>query len=110
MDIHNLRVIKYGSLLHVDCHLTVPWYLNVLEAHVEVEKLRNCITEQFHDAFELFVHTDNCLPPDGCAICIKKDCKVRQHVLEKKLTWTLTNVLSNEKHSLATSDKQPAVQ
>ncbi|HXO75688.1 MAG TPA: cation diffusion facilitator family transporter, partial [Puia sp.] len=24
IDIHNLRVIKYGGLLHVDCHLTVP--------------------------------------------------------------------------------------
>ena len=24
VDLHNLRVIKYGSTLHVDCHLTVP--------------------------------------------------------------------------------------
>ena len=24
VDLHNLRVIKYGSILHVDCHLTVP--------------------------------------------------------------------------------------
>jgi divalent metal cation (Fe/Co/Zn/Cd) transporter len=33
VDLHNLRVIKYGSILHIDCHLTVPWYLNVNEAH-----------------------------------------------------------------------------
>ena len=26
VDLHNLRIIKYGSLLHLDCHLTVPWY------------------------------------------------------------------------------------
>ncbi|MCB9082287.1 MAG: cation transporter, partial [Lewinellaceae bacterium] len=26
IDIHNLRVIKYGALLHIDCHLTLPWY------------------------------------------------------------------------------------
>jgi len=32
IDLHNLRVIKYGGQLHVDCHLTVPWYLNVREA------------------------------------------------------------------------------
>ncbi len=53
VDIHNLRVIKYGSLLHVDCHLTVPYYFMVNEAHVDVEKLRNCITSQFNDAFEI---------------------------------------------------------
>ena len=33
IDLHNLRVIQYGALLHIDCHLTVPWYLNVNEAH-----------------------------------------------------------------------------
>ena len=33
IDLHNLRIIQYGSGLHVDCHLTVPWYLNVHEAH-----------------------------------------------------------------------------
>ena len=27
------------DLLHVDCHLTVPWYLNVLEAHAEIDAL-----------------------------------------------------------------------
>lgn len=32
IDLHNLRIIKYGSTLHMDCHLTVPWYLNVKEA------------------------------------------------------------------------------
>ena len=34
IDLHNLRVIKYGGLLHIDCHLTLPWYLNLVEAHV----------------------------------------------------------------------------
>jgi cation diffusion facilitator family transporter len=39
IDLHNLRVIKYGSVLHIDCHLTVPWFLNVNEAHKEVDAL-----------------------------------------------------------------------
>jgi cation diffusion facilitator family transporter len=37
VDLHNLRVIKYGNVLHVDCHLTVPWYLNVHQAHKEID-------------------------------------------------------------------------
>src|SRR5690606_23779100 len=24
IDLHNLRIIKYGSTLHFDCHMTVP--------------------------------------------------------------------------------------
>ena len=39
VDLHNFRVIKYGSVLHLDCHLTVPWYLNVNEAHEEIGEL-----------------------------------------------------------------------
>jgi cation diffusion facilitator family transporter len=39
IDLHNLRVIKYGSTLHVDCHLTVPWYFNTYEAHEQVNAL-----------------------------------------------------------------------
>ncbi len=99
VDIHNLRVIKYGSLLHIDCHLTVPWYLNINEAHLEIDALASLIKQQFGDAIELFVHTDGCLPT-GCPICIKTDCPVRQHPLEKKLEWTMENVLVNEKHRL----------
>lgn len=99
IDIHNLRVIKYGSLLHLDCHLTVPWYLNVQEAHVELDALRSLIKKEFGDAFEMFVHTDACVPPASCTVCIKHDCNVRQHALEKRLEWTLENILSNEKHS-----------
>ena len=29
IDIHNLRVVKYGSSLHIDLHLTLPWYDNL---------------------------------------------------------------------------------
>ncbi|WP_262887128.1 cation transporter [Blattabacterium cuenoti] len=29
IDIHHLKAIKYGKDLHVDWHLTVPWFFNV---------------------------------------------------------------------------------
>jgi cation diffusion facilitator family transporter len=98
IDLHNLRVIKYGSLLHIDCHLTVPWFLNVHEAHREIDSLSDLIKTHFGDAIELFVHTDGCLAI-SCAIC-NKSCNERQASFEKKLTWTLDNILSNKKHQL----------
>ena len=98
-DLHNLRVIKYGSLLHVDCHLTVPWYLNVHEAHREIDALTKLISDDFSGSVEFFVHTDGCLPL-SCPICYKTDCPVRQHPFHHKVEWMLENVVSNEKHTV----------
>ncbi len=97
VDLHNLRVIKYGTVLHVDCHLTVPWYLNVSEAHVEVEHLSNLIRTQFGESLELFVHSDDC-QYFQCHLCDKKACPVRQHDFKQEIVWTLVNVLENKKH------------
>ena len=99
IDLHNLRVIKYGPLLHVDCHLTVPWYLNIHEAHLEIDELAKLIKKQFGDAIELFVHTDGCLP-FSCTICTKTDCTVRQQTMKGRLEWTMQNIISNRKHQL----------
>lgn len=100
IDLHNLRVIKYGSTLHMDCHLTVPWYLNVHEAHIEVEALDKLIRREFGEAIELFVHTDGCLPI-SCPICVKDDCPVRQQPFQQRLQWTLENILANKKHTVS---------
>ena len=97
VDLHNLRVIKYGGRLHVDSHLTVPWYLNVHEAHVEIEELSTLIKEQFSNSMELFVHSDGCQYYQ-CPICLKSDCPVRQHPFEKRIEWTVGNVLADKKH------------
>jgi cation diffusion facilitator family transporter len=98
VDLHNLRVIKYGGQLHVDCHLTVPWYLNVHEAHSEVEKLGVLIKNEFGNRIELFVHSDGCLYFQ-CNICIKHDCPVRQKPFEKRVPWNMKNLVADAKHS-----------
>jgi cation diffusion facilitator family transporter len=99
VDLHNLRVIKYGAVLHVDCHLTVPWYLNVNEAHLEIDELASLIRKEFGESLEFLVHSDGCLYVQ-CPICIKTDCPVRRHNFEKRIEWTLENILQNKKHAL----------
>ncbi|MES2649474.1 MAG: cation diffusion facilitator family transporter [Bacteroidota bacterium] len=100
IDMHNLRVIKYGSSLHLDCHITMPWYLNLDEAHLEVDKLGALVKSEFGDALELFVHTDGCLP-FSCRICVKKDCHVRKHPFEHRIEWDSDNIFQNKKHELS---------
>ena len=99
IDIHNLRVIKFGSILHVDCHLTVPWYLDVHQAHREIDQLTALIRDEFGQTMEFYVHADGCMD-FSCAICSKGDCPVRKHGFEKKISWNLENLISNRKHSL----------
>ncbi|MEO7291761.1 MAG: cation diffusion facilitator family transporter [Ginsengibacter sp.] len=97
IDLHNLRMIKYGGTLHMDCHLTVPWYLNVREAHEEVEALATLVRKEFGEAVELFVHSDDCRE-FSCRICYKKDCLVRLHEFENKIEWSIKNIIKDSKH------------
>lgn len=100
IDLHNLRIIKYGSVLHLDCHMTVPWYLNVNEAHTEVDRLERIIREKYGMSVELFVHLDGC-QPFSCPICDKTDCPVRQHPFQRKIDWTVENISLNSKHRMS---------
>ncbi|HVE61536.1 MAG TPA: cation diffusion facilitator family transporter, partial [Chitinophagaceae bacterium] len=88
VDLHNLRVIKYGNVLHVDCHLTVPWYLNVQQAHEEIDILGKLIRKDFGESLELFVHSDGC-QYFQCHICEKKACHVRQHDFTTEVVWNI---------------------
>lgn len=102
MDLHNLRIIKYGNVLHIDCHLTLPWYLNMHEAHLEIDNLTQLIRNNFGSSVEFFIHTDGCLE-FSCRICSKSNCAVRQHPQAKKIEWTVENVASNTKHTVDTA-------
>jgi len=97
VDLHNLRIIKYGSTIHLDCHLTVPWFLNVHEAHKEIDALSSLVKNEYGESVELFVHSDGCLD-FSCKICTKTDCNERKHPFEKKVEWTMENISSNRKH------------
>ena len=99
IDLHNLRIIKYGAMIHLDCHLTVPWYFNVHQAHDEIDRLSGLVKQHFGDSVELFVHSDGCLD-FSCALCEKADCKERKHPFEKRIVWTMENISSNKKHQL----------
>lgn len=97
IDLHNVRMIKYGSSLHVDAHLTLPWFFNVQQAHNEVERLNRLVREHFGDAIEMFIHNDACRE-FSCRICSKADCKVRQHPFEKSVVWSVDNLVTDQRH------------
>lgn len=97
IDIHNFRVIAYGKNLHIDCHLTLPWYLNTEESHAEVKKLELQTADYGDFPVEWFVHVDPC-KPTSCHLCSLENCKVRQFPFEKQVRWTLENVMNDKPH------------
>lgn len=100
VDVHNLRIIQYGEAIHIDCHLTLPWYFDLREVHDEVKNFEDLVRSDTERTVELFVHTDPCLPLSACGICSKKDCSRRQMDFQKQVDWTLDNVLENCRHGL----------
>ncbi len=99
MDIHNLRIIKFGDKIHIDCHTTIPWYFNANEVHEELKLVEENIKQIIPNNLETFIHADPCLPK-SCKSCYKADCNFRQSPFEQRIEWTLENVMKNEKHFL----------
>ena len=99
IDMHNLRVLKYGSHLHVDCHITLPWYDSLEVSHSEVSQVENLVKDNMEQEIEFFIHADPCLPI-SCPVCTIADCTYRKAAFVRKLDWNIENLLPDKKHSI----------
>jgi cation diffusion facilitator family transporter len=97
IDMHNLRVIQYGDVLHVDAHMTLPWYYQVANAEQEIQKLESMVTEHFGNKIELFIHIDGC-DAFSCEHCSLIDCSERKESFSEQVLWNTENVWENSKH------------
>ncbi len=100
IDIHNLRVLKYGAFIHIDAHMTLPWYQNLEATHLEVKEVEDIIRREFGNRVEFFIHTDPCSPA-SCSICTLLNCPERKHPIIKKLEWEAGNLLVNLPHTVS---------
>lgn len=97
IDVHNLRVQKYGANLHVDCHLTLPYYWDLNRVHDEVHHFEDTLKEGFQAEVEIFVHTDPCVK-ECCSYCRVANCPVRALAFRHDIDWTADNLPLNQKH------------
>jgi cation diffusion facilitator family transporter len=97
IDIHNLRAQKYGSELHIDCHLTLPNYFDLNRVHEEVKLVDKLINTKAGITTELFIHTDPCVP-DCCHYCSMPNCPIRSEAKTEEIPWTMDKVMRNKKH------------
>lgn len=102
VDLHKLRILKYGSKLQINCHLTVPWYFTIKEAHIEVKKLETILLTNYNQQIEFQIHNDYC-ESFSCELCIKKDCAKRDTAFKQLKKWNISSVAQDQKHYLSNS-------
>lgn len=99
IDIHNMKIQQFGSRLHIDAHLTLPWYFELRTAHNEMEEVIKLIAKNTDRKVEFNFHMDDC-KPTSCAICQIENCPVRQFEFVKKVDWNGGNISQPDKHTL----------
>lgn len=97
IDVHNVRIQQHGSGLHIDGHLTLPYYLELREAHNEMEDLIVKIAKNTERNIEFNFHLDDC-KPFSCEICQLADCPVRTLPFVKKVDWNVQTITQVNKH------------
>ncbi|MPT31260.1 MAG: cation transporter [Chryseobacterium sp.] len=99
IDVHNVKIQQFGSRLHIDAHLTLPWYFELRTAHDEMEELIKLIAKNTDRSVEFNFHMDDC-KPTSCAICQIENCPVRQQNFIKKIEWNGENIAQPDKHTV----------
>lgn len=99
IDLHNTRIQQFGSRLHIDAHLTLPWYFELRQAHDEMEEMIVLIAKNTDRKIEFNFHMDDC-KPISCQVCQISECPVRQNDFVKRVTWTAENIVQPDKHSV----------
>ncbi len=97
IDVHNFRAQKYGNELHIDCHMTLPNYFDLIRVHEEVSSVDKLINKEASIKTELFIHSDPCLP-DCCHYCNMPNCPIRSEEKRVDIAWTMDNLIRNKKH------------
>lgn len=88
INIHNLKLVKYGDSFHIDCDLTLPWYMNISDAHKESDLIMKIISDNYSQNIDFTIHTDEC-KPYLCKHCRIMDCNCRKQDFKIDLEWTL---------------------
>lgn len=99
IDVHNMKIQQFGANLHIDAHITLPWYYSLRDAHNEMEKMIILLAKNTKRSVEFNFHMDDC-KPISCPICQIADCPVREQDFVKRVTWTPENVTCIDKHTV----------
>lgn len=86
IDIHNLKILKNGSIIHVDLHLTLPFYWTVQQTTHEIKKIEELVKNEFGVLAECSIQIDGC-SPNFCPYCSLPNCSQRSQQFMENWNW-----------------------
>lgn len=95
IDVHNLKVAKYGGTYHVNCDLTLPWYYNIRESHIACDELVDAFGLEFSDRVQLAIHSDPC-KSHHCSGCLIHSCSYRLHPFNKRIEFSVEQITNSD--------------
>ncbi|WP_300671646.1 cation diffusion facilitator family transporter [Soonwooa sp.] len=99
IDVHNMKIQQFGANLHIDAHITFPYYYSLREAHQEMEKVILVLAKNVKRQIEFNFHMDDC-KPKSCEICQLANCPAREKEFQKRVTWTANSITQPDKHDI----------
>lgn len=95
IDVHNLRVQNYGKHLHLDCHLTFPYFKTVEVMNEELIFMEKMINQYLDQDVEVFIHVEPCTIR-SCGCCAVAECPRRNTAFQAQMVWTEEIVIQKE--------------
>lgn len=91
IDIHKLTSLKFGAVVHIDFHLSLPWYYNVRQANEEISMLKECLRKNLpNQELDISIQSEPCMP--SMCSCCTLECTERKHALQQPKTWTFEQI------------------
>lgn len=86
IELSQLRLLKNGNTLHLYGNLTLPWFMNISEAHREIDLLEAAVSEIDTHQMEVSIHADVCTI-NLCGQCLIESCIKRASEFRKAKKW-----------------------
>lgn len=96
VDLHNLRITKYGPLIHIEMHMFFPLDMTVEQQHTEISEVYEAVRRKYGDNFDVTIMGEPC----DCTMCrfCALECEHRKEGFEKRIEWTLETATDRDEH------------
>lgn len=94
IDIHNLRVIRFGTTLHIQMHVVFPKDITIADQNHEINELRKFIEGIHGNSVDLIIMGDPCTDV-MCTNC-DRGCNNRKHKFDQFKEWTIETISSED--------------
>ena len=105
IDIHHLRVVSYGALVHIDAHMVVPEDVTMKRVDEIRGYIINEIVRVIGPGADITIQAESC-DCASCAHCAEVDCHDRKAGYANMVKFNLGTVTSEKSPSQHTNDRE----